>query len=237
VTADGPESRQAVGVAVRQGERSPDSFDAAYGDAGLVRSPSMRIRRARRNHARTNGRRRGRGRGHLHPPLAPREPLRIFGDGTQTRDLLFVTDAPVRVPTRSSRRPRTCAILNAGTGRDVSVNDLAAAVEPDPSRIVHVEHIHPQSEIAVLRCDARLARRLLGWQPEVTLTDGLARCEAGCPTASRSADRRVTGRSRPARRSSRSMAGDRRSTLLPYARQTIDDTDVAAVAEALGVTG
>ena len=48
------------------------------------------------------------------------------------------------------------------------------AIEPDPSRIVHVEHIHPQSEIAVLRCDPGLAKRLLGWQPEVTLADGLA---------------------------------------------------------------
>ena len=42
-----------------------------------------------------------------------------------------------------------------GPGADVSVNELAALIEPDATRIVHVEHIHPQSEIAVLRCDAR----------------------------------------------------------------------------------
>jgi nucleoside-diphosphate-sugar epimerase len=82
-------------------------------------------------------------------------------------------------------------ILNAGTGRDVSVNDLAAAVEPDPTRIVHVEHIHPRSEIAVLRCDPRAAEAVLGWRPEVTLPEGLARVrawmaerlEAGIPVA------------------------------------------------------
>jgi nucleoside-diphosphate-sugar epimerase len=66
-------------------------------------------------------------------------------------------------------------ILNAGTGHDVSVNELAALVEPDAERIVHVPHIHPQSEIAVLRCDPRLAAELLGWQPSVALSDGLAR--------------------------------------------------------------
>ena len=38
-----------------------------------------------------------------------------------------------------------------------------------------MEHIHPQSEIAVLRCDPRRAQELLGWRPEVGLTDGLAR--------------------------------------------------------------
>ena len=53
-------------------------------------------------------------------------------------------------PTRSSGGSST-----PGPGVDVSVNDLAAAIEPDAARIEHVEHIHPQSEIAVLRCDPR----------------------------------------------------------------------------------
>ena len=50
---------------------------------------------------------------------------------------------------------------------------LAAAIEPDSARIEHVEHIHPQSEIAVLRCDPTLARELLGWTPAVGLGEGL----------------------------------------------------------------
>jgi UDP-glucose 4-epimerase len=101
------------------------------------------------------------------------EPLRIYGDGTQTRDLLYVTDCARFVCDALTSDAAIGRILNAGTGTDVSVNELAAAVEPDPGRIVHVPHIHPQSEIAVLRCDPRLARDVLGWQPEVQLTDGL----------------------------------------------------------------
>jgi nucleoside-diphosphate-sugar epimerase len=72
----------------------------------------------------------------------------------------------------------TGRILNAGTGADVSINALAALVEPDAAQVVHVPHIHPQSEIAVLRCDARLAGRLLGWRPEVSLSEGLAATRA-----------------------------------------------------------
>jgi len=36
-----------------------------------------------------------------------------------------------------------------------------------------VEHIHPQSEIAVLRCDPKRARERLGWAPAVGLDEGL----------------------------------------------------------------
>jgi nucleoside-diphosphate-sugar epimerase len=103
------------------------------------------------------------------------EPLRIYGDGTQTRDLLYVTDCARFVCDALLSDAATGRILNAGTGVDVSINELAAAVEPDRDRIVHVEHIHPQSEIAVLRCDPRLARDMLGWVPEVSLADGLRR--------------------------------------------------------------
>ena len=106
------------------------------------------------------------------------EPLRIYGDGTQTRDLLYVTDCARFVCDALLSEAATGRILNAGTGLDVSVNALAAAVEPDPDRIVHVDHIHPQSEIPVLRCDPRLAAKVLGWQPEVSLADGLGRVRA-----------------------------------------------------------
>jgi UDP-glucose 4-epimerase len=103
------------------------------------------------------------------------EELRIFGDGSQTRDLLYVEDCARFVVAALASDRAVGRILNAGTGHDVSVNELAALIEPDASRIVHVPHIHPQSEIAVLRCDPRLAAAVLGWRPTVSLEDGLGR--------------------------------------------------------------
>jgi UDP-glucose 4-epimerase len=103
------------------------------------------------------------------------EELRIYGDGTQTRDLLYVEDCARFVCDALLSDGATGTLLNAGTGVDVSVNRLAATIEPDPSRIVHVPHIHPQSEIAVLRCDSRRAGEVLRWAPQVSLEDGIAR--------------------------------------------------------------
>ncbi|MEA2654505.1 MAG: UDP-glucose 4-epimerase, partial [Chloroflexota bacterium] len=101
--------------------------------------------------------------------------LRIYGDGSQTRDLLYVSDCARFVVDALLSDAVVGRTLNAGTGVDVSVNDLAAAIEPDPARIVHVDHIHPQSEIPVLRSDPTRARELLGWTPTIGLADGLAR--------------------------------------------------------------
>ena len=119
------------------------------------------------------------------------EELRIYGDGTQTRDLLYATDCARFVCDTLVADRAVGRVLNAGTGADVAVNELAALIEPNPSRIVHVEHIHPQSEIAILRCDAGRARQVLGWGPEISLAEGLAltrawmadRLTAGTPVA------------------------------------------------------
>ena len=99
--------------------------------------------------------------------------LNIYGSGEQTRDLLYVTDCARFVVEAGYSDKVNGQILNAGLGRDVSVNELAALIEPNPAKIVHVPHIHPQSEIMKLLCDSRKAGELLGWSPQIDLPHGL----------------------------------------------------------------
>ncbi|MEB1806643.1 MAG: GDP-mannose 4,6-dehydratase [Bacillaceae bacterium] len=106
------------------------------------------------------------------------ETLQIYGDGTQTRDLLYVEDCARFVVEAGYTDKVNGEILNAGLGRDISVNELAQLIVQDPKKIEHVEHIHPQSEIQKLLCNYGKAQDLLGWKPETSLEEGVARTEA-----------------------------------------------------------
>ena len=50
-------------------------------------------------------------------------------------------------------------------------------IAKDESRIKHVPHHHPQSEIPKLLCNYSKAKRLLGWEPKVSLEEGIKRLE------------------------------------------------------------
>ena len=99
--------------------------------------------------------------------------LEIFGDGTQTRDLLYVEDCVDFVYAASRCEQALGQVINAGSGTDIAIMDLAKMICPDESKIHLVDHRHPQSEIPKLLCDYSKARSLLGWEPKVDLESGI----------------------------------------------------------------
>lgn len=103
--------------------------------------------------------------------------LQIYGDGTQTRDLLYVEDCARFVVECGYSSKADGQIINAGLGKDVSINELAKLIVKDENRIKHIEHIHPQSEIPKLLCDYSKAKNLLGWEPKYSLEEGIKKTE------------------------------------------------------------
>ncbi len=101
--------------------------------------------------------------------------LNIYGDGTQTRDLMYVEDCAEFIVRAGYSDKADGEILNAGFGEDISINELAAIICKETGRIRHVTHIHPQSEIQKLLCDYSKGKKLLGWKPSTGLKDGIAR--------------------------------------------------------------
>lgn len=111
------------------------------------------------------------------------QPLLVKGDGTQTRDLVYVEDCARFVVRAGQTAAGDGEVVNAGLGRDIAIRDLARLVA-DPARggrgaeVRHVEHDHPQAEIAKLLCDNTRAARVYRWRPEVDLEEGIRRTRA-----------------------------------------------------------
>jgi len=103
--------------------------------------------------------------------------LSIYGDGNQTRDFLYVEDCADFITQAGYTDKADGQIINSGTGKDITINDLALLIVKDKSRIEHVAHIHPQSEIYKLLCDSGKALNLLSWRPKTTIEEGIVRTE------------------------------------------------------------
>lgn len=95
--------------------------------------------------------------------------LTIWGDGTQTRDFTHVRDVVrANILAAESEKVGRGEVINIGAGRNFSVNQLAKLIGGE------VEYLPPRLEPHDSRADNRKARELLGWEPEVTLEDGIA---------------------------------------------------------------
>lgn len=104
--------------------------------------------------------------------LAAGEPLRVFGDGRQTRDFVFVKDvARVNVAALGSG---FCGVLNVGTGVSSSLLDLIGALSRCTGREARVVFEDPVP--GDIRDSAMQPRRLLavaGFVPATRLDQGL----------------------------------------------------------------
>ncbi|MFI5206471.1 MAG: NAD-dependent epimerase/dehydratase family protein [Gemmatimonadales bacterium] len=117
--------------------------------------------------------------------LRERRPITIFGDGNQTRDYVYVGDvARANVLAADAELPGPDGTIdpwgiNIGTGIATSVGDLALAMMRAAHIDVNVEHAPARPgelQESVVRIEK--AARVLGWKPEVSLADGLARTYA-----------------------------------------------------------
>jgi len=101
------------------------------------------------------------------------QPATIFGDGEQTRDYIFVGDV-VRANLAALESGYVGA-LNVGTGVETSVNRLyqeLAGVAGVGERPAYAA-ARPGEQLRSVISPER-AKRELGWQPQVSLRDGLA---------------------------------------------------------------
>ncbi|WP_254547475.1 NAD-dependent epimerase/dehydratase family protein [Halomarina pelagica] len=102
------------------------------------------------------------------------QPITVEGDGSQIRDFVHVSDV-VRANVLAATTDRVGEAYNVGTGRSVSILDLARLVADLTDGESDVTHVDPRpGDIEASRADISKARRELGYEPSVGLQDGLA---------------------------------------------------------------
>jgi UDP-glucose 4-epimerase len=100
--------------------------------------------------------------------LVSKQPLTIVGDGEQTRDFTFVSDAVDALVTVANSGA-VGEIYNVGSGRPVSVNELVRLLGSPPSVNIPKRPGEPDCTWA----DITKIRRELGWEPKVSIADGV----------------------------------------------------------------
>ena len=103
-------------------------------------------------------------------------PIELFGDGTQSRDFTYVDD--VARGTIAALQPTGYEIINLGGGNQpISLITIIQKLEHLLGKKAQLNHqpFH-KADIKTTWADISKAKSLLGWEPEVSLDDGLAAC-------------------------------------------------------------
>jgi dTDP-glucose 4,6-dehydratase len=130
------------------------------------------------------------------------EPLTVFGDGSQTRSLCYIDDLAeglIRLLYSDYHLP-----VNLGNPAELTVLELAETIRWLAGSRSEIHHGPlPVDDPRRRRPDISTAERELGWRPQVSLEDGLARTIAwwteGGPHARLVPNASVTGVPRPIR--------------------------------------
>ena len=106
------------------------------------------------------------------------KPTKIFGDGTDTRDYVFVDDV-VDAFVKASGEAGGGQRFNIGTGVETSVRQLHTAIAKAAGAPDEPEFHPPRLGDLRRSClDISRAEKVLGWRPKVTIDDGVAQTVA-----------------------------------------------------------
>jgi nucleoside-diphosphate-sugar epimerase len=100
------------------------------------------------------------------------EPIRINGDGNQSRGFTYVDD--IARGTIAALKPLGYEIINLGGHEVISINGLVELVEELTGRKANVQYGPPNlADMFMNQANVTKAREMLGWNPQVNLREGI----------------------------------------------------------------
>lgn len=101
------------------------------------------------------------------------KPLTVYGDGSQTRDFVYVGDLCQAILLALDEKASS-GIYQIGTGVETSVNELISTIESVLGRDLPRRHLPARrGEVERTYLDISKARTLLGYGPQFSLKEGL----------------------------------------------------------------
>jgi UDP-glucose 4-epimerase len=107
--------------------------------------------------------------------ILKKEPLKVYGDGEQTRDFVYVEDLCDAIES-ALRIDQGGNAYQLGTGVEISVNQLIEFMRNSIGEEyrISVEYVAArQGEVKKNYCDISLSRKVLNYKPETVLSEGL----------------------------------------------------------------
>ncbi|WP_448588406.1 GDP-mannose 4,6-dehydratase [Thermocrinis sp.] len=101
-------------------------------------------------------------------------PLVVFGDGSQSRDFTYIDD--IAEGTVLALKPLGYEIINLGNSRPYSLREMIELIEKYTGKKAKVENrdFH-KADMKATWADITKAKQVLGWQPKVSLEEGIER--------------------------------------------------------------
>jgi len=101
-------------------------------------------------------------------------PVHVYGTGDQSRGFTFLDD--IARGTMATLKPLGFEIINLGGHEVISINDLVHLLEGIIGKKASIEYHPPnQADMFTNWADVSKAKKLLGWQPQVSLEEGVRR--------------------------------------------------------------
>lgn len=99
--------------------------------------------------------------------------VRLNGDGQQRRGFTYLDD--IARGTILGLKPVGYEIINLGGHQVIDINELIGMIEQRVGKTARIEHLprHP-ADASVNYANVEKARRLLGWEPRVTMEEGVS---------------------------------------------------------------